>query len=229
MITAKKEAEAAESTVQVFVAEWTEETQESRLFYRFVKRAMDIVLSLAAIISLSLVFAVIAVAVRLDSKGPAFFHHKRIGKDGKPFVLHKFRTMVRDADKIPFTAEQQAEFATNYKLSNDPRITKLGSFLRKSSLDELPQLFNILRGDLSIVGPRPVVEDELEYYGVHKYRFLSAKPGLTGYWQVNGRSRTTYEERVNLELFYVENASLGLDVKIIFKTVPVVLNKVGAV
>lgn len=138
--------------------------------------------------------------------------------------------MVSNAEELiaHFTPEQRREYEENFKLENDPRITKIGNFLRKSSLDELPQLLNILNGTLSIVGPRPVVPAELEKYGSMQDKFLSAKPGLTGYWQANGRSETTYDERIEMELYYVDNCSFWLDLKIIFKTVAVVLTAKGA-
>jgi lipopolysaccharide/colanic/teichoic acid biosynthesis glycosyltransferase len=198
--------------------------------YLFFKRLVDVLLSGIALIVIFPFLAVIAVLIKLDSKGPVFFHHKRIGMNNTPLVLHKFRTMRQDADEmfLQFTPEQKEEFNTNYKLENDPRITRIGKLLRESSLDELPQLINILRGNLSLVGPRPLVAEEIEKYGENRKRFLSAKPGLTGYWQVNGRNELTYQERMRLELHYVDNASFWLDMRILFKTVPVVLTKFGA-
>ena len=127
-----------------------------------------------------------------------------------------------------FTEEQKKEFYINFKLDNDPRITKLGHFLRKTSLDELPQLFNILKGDMSIVGPRPIVEGEIERYGKYSKKLFSVMPGLTGYWQANGRSDTTYEERVAMDMYYIDNRSTVLDIKIIFKTFISVIKKEGA-
>ena len=128
-----------------------------------------------------------------------------------------------------FTPEQMREYKENYKLTNDPRITKVGKFLRKTSLDELPQLINIINGDLSIIGPRPLVADELEKYGVNKDKFLSVTPGLTGYWAANGRSNTTYEQRMEMELYYIDNLSLKMDIKVFFKTILSVLKKEGAI
>lgn len=127
-----------------------------------------------------------------------------------------------------FNEEQKREWQENFKLENDPRITKVGKFLRKTSLDELPQIVNIIKGDLSIIGPRPIVDEELEKYGENKEKFLSITPGLTGYWQANGRSNTTYEERMQMELYYIDNQSLLLDIKIFFKTIVSVLKKEGA-
>ena len=204
---------------------------KSNKIYKVVKRAFDFVASLCGIIILSPIFLVISLAIKLDSKGKVVFKHKRIGKDGKEIFVYKFRTMCENAQDMikDFTPEQQKEFKENYKLKNDPRITKVGNVLRKTSLDELPQLFNIIKGDLSIIGPRPVIEEELEKYGENKDKFLSVTPGLTGYWAANGRSETTYEERMQMELFYVDNMSLKLDAQIFVDTVDSVINKRGAV
>ena len=168
--------------------------------------------------------------IKIDSKGPVFFVHKRIGKDGKEIGIYKFRTMVDNAEDLikEFTEEQQKEFRESYKLQHDPRVTKIGSFLRKTSLDELPQILNILKGDLSIIGPRPVIEEELEKYGKNREKFISIKPGLTGYWAANGRSDTTYAERVQMELYYIDNISLKLDIQVFFKTIIAVIRKEGA-
>lgn len=184
-----------------------------------------------ALILLSPLFAIIAIAIKIDSKGPVFFAHKRIGKNGKIIKLYKFRSMVINAEELikSFTPEQMKEYKENYKLTNDPRITKVGKFLRKTSLDELPQLINIINGDLSIIGPRPVVADELEKYGVNKDKFLSVTPGLTGYWAANGRSNTTYEQRMKMELYYIDNLSLKMDIKVFFKTILSVVKKEGAI
>lgn len=161
-------------------------TKISKKVYIKIKRVIDVILASVALILLSPLFAIIAIAIKIDSKGPVFFAHKRIGKNGKIIKLYKFRSMVINAEELikSFTPEQMREYKENYKLTNDPRITKVGKFLRKTSLDELPQLINIINGDLSIIGPRPVVADELEKYGVNKDKFLSVTPGLTGYWQV---------------------------------------------
>ena len=144
--------------------------------------------------------------------------------------MYKFRSMVSNAKEIMdnWSPERKAEFEKNYKLDDDERITKIGKFLRKTSLDELPQLLNILKGDMTIIGPRPVVEKELEKFGDNKYKFLSVKPGLTGYWAANGRSDTDYDERIELELYYVDHCSLWLDIKVFFKTIKVVLTGKGA-
>lgn len=198
--------------------------------YQITKRTADVLVSLIGLIFLSPLFIIISIAVKLDSKGPAFFVHKRIGKDGKIINVYKFRTMVDNAEGLirKFTPEQLKKFNENFKLEDDPRITKIGKFLRKTSLDELPQLLNILKGDLSIIGPRPIVSNELERYGKNKEKFLSVTPGLTGYWAANGRSCTTYEERMQMELYYVDNISLKTDIEIFFKTIILVLKREGA-
>ncbi len=205
-------------------------TKISKKVYIKIKRVIDVILASVALILLSPLFAIIAIAIKIDSKGPVFFAHKRIGKNGKIIKLYKFRSMVINAEELikSFTPEQMKEYKENYKLTNDPRITKVGKFLRKTSLDELPQLINIINGDLSIIGPRPVVADELEKYGVNKDKFLSVTPGLTGYWAANGRSNTTYEQRMEMELYYIDNLSLKMDIKVFFKTILSVLKKEGA-
>ena len=199
--------------------------------YKIVKRTSDVALSSIALVGLLPIFAVIALAIKLESRGPVFFKHTRIGKDGKIIKIYKFRSMVENAEDLikKFTPEQMKEYQENYKLSNDPRVTKVGKVLRKTSLDELPQLINILKGDLSIIGPRPVVAEELKKYGTNIKKFLSVTPGLTGYWAANGRSCTSYEQRMQMELFYIDNLSFKLDVKVFFKTIGAVLNRRGAV
>ena len=206
-------------------------TKISKKVYIKIKRVIDVILASIALILLSPLFAIIAIAIKIDSKGPVFFEHKRIGKNGKIIKLYKFRSMVINAEELikSFTPEQMKEYKENYKLTNDPRITKVGKFLRKTSLDELPQLINIINGDLSIIGPRPVVADELEKYGTNKDKFLSVTPGLTGYWAANGRSNTTYEQRMEMELYYIDNLSLKMDIKVFFKTILSVVKKEGAI
>lgn len=199
--------------------------------YRYIKRFMDVILATIALVVLSPIFLIIAIAIKIESKGPVFFKHTRIGKNGKIIKLYKFRSMVINAEELikSFTPEQMKEYKENYKLTNDPRITKIGKFLRKTSLDELPQLLNIIKGDLSIIGPRPVVTDELKKYGANTEKFLSVTPGLTGYWAANGRSCTTYEQRMQMELYYIDNLSLKMDVKVFFKTIEAVIKREGAI
>ena len=198
--------------------------------YRIIKRILSILCSVISIIVLSPLFIIIGLMVKISSKGSVFFIHERIGFQGKKFKLIKFRTMVDNAEDMiaSFNPEQKKEWEENFKLKDDPRITKIGKFLRKTSLDELPQLINILKGDMSFVGSRPIVEDELSWYGDNKEKLLSVKPGLTGWWAVNGRSDVPYPERCDLELYYVDHFSFGLDLKIIIKTFGAIIKKDGA-
>lgn len=199
--------------------------------YDFVKRVFDIVWSLIGLIVLSPVFIILSILVKTTSEGPVFFAHKRVGKGGKTIKIYKFRSMVTNAEELikQFTPEQKAEYEKNFKLENDPRVTKVGKFMRKTSLDELPQLINILKGDISVVGPRPVMDVETKIYGNYRNMLLSVKPGLTGFWAANGRSHTTYTRRRAMEIYYVKNRSVLLDLKIIFKTFISVFKRVGAV
>ena len=201
--------------------------------YLFLKRCMDITLAILALIIFTPAFLGISILYLFgESKGPLLFKQQRYGKKGNLFFIYKFRTMITNADEKLrdniFLYDKYIK--NNYKLeqNEDPRITSIGRFLRKTSLDELPQLINVLRGEMSIVGPRPIVEEELKEYKNCKEDFLSVKPGITGYWQVSGRSEIGYPERVNLELYYVYNQSFFMDIKILFKTVVVVFLKKGA-
>lgn len=198
--------------------------------YRIAKRALDLIVAGIGLIFAILPMLVIIALIRLESKGPALYVHKRVGKDGKPLPLLKFRSMYMNADQMieSFTPEQKEEWEENFKLEKDPRITKVGAFLRKSSLDELPQLVNVLKGELSLVGPRPIVEKELEKYGDQKEKFLSVTPGLTGYWQAYARSNCSYAQRVEMELDYVDRANFWWDIKIIFATFGAVFRGDGA-
>ena len=202
-----------------------------KIKYESIKRILDVIISSIGLILLLPVFLILAIIIKIDSKGPIIYAHKRIGKNGKEIKIYKFRTMYKNANEMikDFTEEQMEEWKTNFKLKNDPRVTKVGNILRKTSLDELPQIINIIKGELSIIGPRPVVEEELEKYGSNKNKFLSITPGLTGFWQANGRSDTTYEQRMQMELYYVDNYNFKLDCQIFFKTFSAVLKKEGAV
>ena len=200
--------------------------------YECIKRIFDLVVSLVAVIVLSPILLVIALAIRLEDRGPILYRAQRVGRGGKPITVYKFRSMRMNADRLEdmLTPEELEEYKRNFKLEHDPRITKVGAFLRKTSLDELPQLFNILSGTLSLVGPRPVLQEETELYGDKRNLLLSCKPGLTGLWQVSGRSNVTYENgrRQALELQYVSQRSLWLDIKILFWTVGAVVRMDGA-
>lgn len=201
-----------------------------RKMYLIGKRIFDIVMSLMGLFFLLPLFLLIMVAIKIDSKGPCFFVHKRVGKNGKTLGVMKFRTMVVNAEEMlkQLTPEQEKEFKEKFKLDNDFRVTRVGKFLRKTSLDELPQLLNILLGNMTLIGPRPVIEVELEKYGFHKDKFLSVTPGLTGYWQANVRSNTSYEERIEMDMYYIDHMNVFLDIKIVFQTVRSVLKKEGA-
>ena len=213
-----------------------EKIKGKNITYRFVKRLIDILGGVVGTVLLVPITLCVYLARKIlkEDDGPLFYEQLRIGKNGKKFRLYKYRSMCIDADKklkeyLAENEEARKEFEENQKLKDDPRITKIGDFLRKTSLDELPQMINILKGEMSFIGPRPVIDGEIEKYGVNKNKFLSVKPGLTGYWQVNGRSNTTYTERIDMELYYVDNQSLWLDIKIFFKTFISVIKKEGAI
>jgi Undecaprenyl-phosphate galactose phosphotransferase WbaP len=200
---------------------------------RLTKRAMDYTLALGGGALILPWIAIIAALVKLGSRGPAFYGHPRIGEGGRIFRAWKFRTMVENADGIleqclGADPELQAEWDAQHKLKNDPRVTKIGKFLRQTSLDELPQIWNVLRGEMSLVGPRPIVHHEVEKYAEEFDLYLKVRPGITGLWQVSGRSETTYDERVGMDGHYVRNWSVWLDVYLLAKTVGVVLRKQGA-
>ena len=201
------------------------------IFYLFTKRAIDFIGALVGLILLSPIMLIVAIAIKLeDPKGNIIFGHMRVGKDGKMFPCLKFRSMFSNAEEMKknFTEEQKREYAETFKLKDDPRITKVGKFIRKTSLDELPQLLNILKGDMAIVGPRPIVTDELDFYGEYEDYYKAVKPGLTGLWQVSGRSDTTYDERVALDMEYVTTRNTFKDLYIIFMTAVKVLKREGS-
>ena len=198
--------------------------------FKVIKRLFDIIVSFLGLLILSPLFLLLTILIKCDSKGPVFFIQKRVGRNGKKFGIFKFRTMRINAEELiaSFTPEQLKEWKENFKLKNDPRITRVGKFLRNTSLDELPQLINIFIGNMSLVGPRPIVEEELEWYGEKKSVLLSVRPGLTGWWATNGRSEVSYPERCDYVLYYVYNCSLLLDIKILFKTFSAVFSRKGA-
>ena len=207
------------------------EVTRGTTFYLIVKRTIDMLGALIGLVLLSPIFLIVAIAIKLDSKGPIIFGHNRKGLHGKDIKVYKFRTMYENSQEIfnNFTKEQKEEFYKNFKLENDPRVTKIGDFLRRTSIDELPQLINILNGSMSIVGPRPIVQKEIDLYGDYANKLFSVVPGLTGYWQANGRSDTTYEERIKMDMYYIDNRGFWLDFKIIIKTFGSVLKGEGAV
>ena len=206
---------------------------------RLVKRSCDLIISAAAIALLFPLWLLIAILIKLDSKGPIFYTQERVGMDGRLFLLYKFRTMQAGADPDLHREYQRAFIAgraeanlgdvnrPTYKLQADPRITRIGKTLRRTSLDEVPQLLNVLMGDMSLVGPRPPIPYEVEAYELWHRKRLDMKPGLTGLWQVSGRNRLPFEEMVRLDLFYIENWSLLLDLKIILRTGFVMLGGEG--
>ena len=201
--------------------------------YRFVKRAFDLFASTLFILIFSWLYIILAILVKCSDGGSVFYKHPRVGKNGKIIYIRKFRSMIKNADKVQvqLTPEQLEQYKREYKVDNDPRITKLGKFLRKTSLDELPNVFSIFTGAISVIGPRPIMREEAESkYGEDVDKLLSVKPGLIGWWAANGRSNCTYEsgERQKAELYYVDHCSIGLDIKIIFKTMIKVIKRDGA-
>ena len=201
------------------------------VIYRIMKRCFDVVVSALMLVLLSPVFLMVALLIHHEDHGPALYRHRRIGKGGQPFDCLKFRSMRIDSAEmmIRFTPEQRAEFAKYHKLKDDPRITRIGNFLRNSSLDELPQLWNILIGQMSFVGPRPITEVELEQYDPkQREKYESVLPGLTGMWQASGRNNLTFKQRMYYDAYYVDHQSIWLDIKILFKTFSAVLNGEGA-
>lgn len=198
------------------------------------KRIFDLVFSFLAMIFFLPIVLAICLFIKLSSPGPLFYQCKRVGKDGHPIYCWKFRTMCENADKklkeiLAENPKLKQEWEMFYKLKDDPRVTLMGKFLRKTSLDELPQFWNVLKGDLSVVGPRPVTEEEIKkYFGSKAAKILSVRPGLTGIWQTSGRSLITFEQRVQLEESYIDRQSLLLDLRIIFKTIPSMFISRGA-
>lgn len=197
--------------------------------YKALKRFFDCFLSLVALIVLSPVFLITAICIKLEDGGPVFFSQPRMGKDMKPFMFHKFRSMYVNADeKLKDLLKENEQTGHAFKIKNDPRITKVGKFIRKTSIDELPQLLNILKGEMSIVGPRPILVWQMEECDAYEQQRLIVQPGLTCYWQIMGRSRIPWEQWVELDLDYIQDMSLWTDIKIIVKTVPALFSSDGA-
>lgn len=198
--------------------------------YIFVKRFMDICLSLVGIIILLPVFILIALLIKLeDRKGSFLFSQVRVGKDGQTFNMYKFRSMVSNAEALLEELKNVNEASGPlFKMREDPRVTRVGRFIRKTSLDELPQLFNVLKGEMSLVGPRPALPNEVDDYNMYHKQRLNVKPGLTCYWQVGGRSKLTFEEQVNLDLKYIREKSVFLDILLILKTIRVLFGSKDA-
>jgi len=194
---------------------------------------MNVVIALAALVFALPIMLAIGFAIFLQDGGPVLFAHRRIGRDGRIFRCLKFRSMAVDAEArlaelLARDPQARAEWEADHKLRNDPRVTKLGAFLRKSSLDELPQLFNVLRGEMSLVGPRPIVDAEVAKYGRRFRQYCAVKPGITGLWQISGRNDTSYRTRVALDCLYATRRSLLLDAQVLLATVPAVLMRRGS-
>jgi exopolysaccharide production protein ExoY len=190
-------------------------------------------LAITALILLSPLLLLVAIIVKFSDRGPVFYSHTRIGFGGAPFGCLKFRTMKTDAsaqlaELLQNSAAARSEWEATHKLKDDPRITAVGDILRRSSLDELPQLFNVLRGEMSLVGPRPITAEELPRYGEHIWAYMAVRPGLTGHWQTSGRNDVSYEHRVSLDVHYLNNWSLGRDLLIIAKTIPALFSQRGS-
>ncbi|MBQ0083288.1 MAG: sugar transferase [Clostridiales bacterium] len=201
--------------------------------YKVVKRLSDIFFSLLGCLFLIPLTIILKIVYMITGDfAPIFYCHKRVGKNGKIIHILKFRSMVPNADrvlkKLLKKPGYKAEWSKNQKLDKDPRVTKLGKVLRKTSIDEVPQFINVLKGEMSIIGPRPLMVGELENHGGDPKIYTSVRPGITGWWAANGRSETTYKERLELEYYYIENLSLQLDIKCVFRTIAAVITKKGA-
>ncbi|WP_291677251.1 sugar transferase [Clostridium sp.] len=188
--------------------------------YGVIKRLIDVVCSFMGVIVLSPLFIIIAIIIKTNSKGPVFFSQKRVGKNGKEFDMYKFRSMVVNAEELKEKLAAKNEMSgPMFKMKDDPRVTKVGKFIRKTSIDELPQLWNVLKGDMSLVGPRPSLPKEVAQFESWMYKRLEVKPGLTCYWQVSGRNNIDFEDWMKLDIRYVEERSLFVDIKLILKTI----------
>ena len=202
-------------------------------FYNVIKRTFDITMSLISLILLMPLFLIVIILIKLDSKGKAIFKQKRIGKDGKPIYIYKFRSMIPNAEEeleklMKENPKIREEYLKNKKLKNDPRLTKVGKKIRKASIDELPQLINILIGDMSFVGPRPYLYREIDDMGIYYNKIIKMKPGLTGMWQVSGRSNISFTNRCQMDNKYYQIKGIKTDINIIFKTFKVVFKCIGA-
>ena len=194
--------------------------ESKKRIYEISKRAIDIIGAGSGLLLLSPVIAIVACAVKFTSKGPIFFSQKRVGKNGKIFEMYKFRSMVVNAEELKEKLAHQNEMSgPMFKMKDDPRVTKVGKFIRKTSIDELPQLWNVLKGDMSLVGPRPSLPKEVAQFEDWMHRRLEVKPGLTCYWQVSGRNNIDFEDWMKLDIRYVEERNLFVDIKLIFKTI----------
>lgn len=215
-------------TIRAFLKRGLTPLLEGALNGEFAKRLFDITFSLTVLIVFAPVYLLLIVLITLNSRGPVFYVQERVGRNYKSFGCIKFRTMVRNADEVLMEMMETSpglrqEFQSNFKLRRDPRITRIGRFLRITSLDEFPQFLNVLKGDMSVVGPRPVVTEELERYGHYADRVFSIRPGITGLWQVSGRNDIPYPRRVQIDVYYVNFRSLLMDLWIVARTIGVIL------
>lgn len=203
--------------------------ENKKRIYEISKRAIDIIGAGSGLLLLSAVIAIVACAVKFTSKGPVFFSQKRVGKNGELFDMYKFRSMVVNAEELKEKLAHQNEMSgPMFKMKDDPRVTKVGKFIRKTSLDELPQLWNVLKGDMSLVGPRPSLPKEVAQFEKWMYKRLSVKPGLTCFWQVSGRNNIDFEDWMKLDIKYVDERNIWIDIKLIFKTVLVLFGDKNA-
>ena len=200
--------------------EFESESSMEFSLYEVIKRLIDVVCSFMGVLLLSPLFIIIAIIIKTTSKGPVFFSQKRVGKNGREFDMYKFRSMVVNAEELKEKLAAQNEMSgPMFKMKDDPRVTKVGKFIRKTSIDELPQLWNVLKGDMSLVGPRPSLPKEVAQFEDWMYKRLEVKPGLTCYWQVSGRNNIDFEDWMKLDVKYVEERNPWIDIKLIFKTV----------
>ena len=209
--------------------EYKYENERKSDFYKFCKRGIDVIVAGVGLILLSPIITIVACAIKLTSNGPIFFLQKRVGKNGELFNMYKFRAMVVNAEELKEKLKHQNEMSgPMFKMKDDPRVTKVGKFIRKTSLDELPQLWNVLKGDMSLVGPRPSLPKEVEQFDSWMFKRLTVRPGLTCYWQVSGRNNIDFEDWMKLDVKYVEERNLWIDIKLIFKTVGVLFGDKNA-
>ena len=209
--------------------EYKYENERKSDFYKFCKRGIDVIVAGVGLILLSPIITIVACAIKLTSKGPIFFLQKRVGKNGELFNMYKFRSMVVNAEELKEKLKHKNEMSgPMFKMKDDPRVTKVGKFIRKTSLDELPQLWNVLKGDMSLVGPRPSLPKEVEQFDSWMFKRLTVRPGLTCYWQVSGRNNIDFEDWMKLDVKYVEERNLWIDIKLIFKTLGVLFGDKNA-
>ena len=196
-----------------------EKAKEENIFYNIIKRLIDIVASACGLIVLSPILLIVSILIKIESKGPVIFAQERVGKDLKTFKMYKFRSMVNDAEELKEKLMKYNQMSgPMFKMDNDPRVTKIGKFIRKTSIDELPQLINVIKGDMSLVGPRPSLPKEVKEFEPWMKKRFQVKPGLTCYWQVSGRNNIDFEEWMKLDIKYIEDKSILLDIKLIVKT-----------